>query len=144
MTSNTDWYRNKLAQMRGHGQPQARQPQPSYPPQGVPQYGQPQQVPQYGQPQQFQPQQGQAPFDPNLALPPGSIGVHDFTKVAGLWRGGKAHKLNQNPCPECGSVQYYENLGPRRGPQPAPHCYNCGYNGLFEQGLPGSWGVATH
>jgi hypothetical protein len=132
--SNADWYRNKLSQLRGP-EP-APQPRPSYPQQGVPQYAQ-QQV----QPQQFQQPPGE--FNPNLALPPGSIGLHDFTRVMGLWRGGKGHKLNPEPCPSCGSNQYYENLGPRRGPQPAPHCYNCGYNGLFEQGLPSSWGATT-
>jgi hypothetical protein len=54
---------------------------------------------------------------------------------------GVGGRLNPEPCPACGGNQYFATLGPkRRGPEPAPHCYNCGYNGgLFEQGLESSW-----
>jgi hypothetical protein len=58
-----------------------------------------------------------------------------------VWRGGKGHKIDSDPCPECGSVRYYSRTGEgaRRGPPPAPHCFDCGYNGMFEQGLASSW-----
>ena len=58
------------------------------------------------------------------------------------WRGGKAHKIDAQPCPHCGSDKYYsrDGDGPRRGPPPAPHCFECGFNGMFEQGLATSWG----
>jgi hypothetical protein len=55
---------------------------------------------------------------------------------------GIGAQLNPNPCPNCGASLFYEQLGKqkRRGPEPAPHCFSCGYNGLFEQGLQSSWG----
>ena len=57
------------------------------------------------------------------------------------WRGGKAHKVDTEPCPECGSNKYYSRTGAevRRGPPPAPHCFACGYNGMFTQGLSSTW-----
>jgi hypothetical protein len=63
--------------------------------------------------------------------------------VARFWKGGQAHKVDRQPCPQCGSPQFYSRTqGIRRGPPPAPHCYNCGYNGgLFDQGDPTMWGV---
>lgn len=57
------------------------------------------------------------------------------------WRGGKAHKVDPYPCPECGSANFSSRSeGAMRGPPPAPHCFNCGYNGMFTQGLATSWG----
>ena len=54
---------------------------------------------------------------------------------------GIGHRLNPDPCPQCGANLFYADLGKvRRGPAPAPHCFTCGYNGgLFEQGLESSW-----
>ena len=127
--SNLDWYRNKLAQARGQEptpQQQAYAPRPSY---GMP----PQQV----QPQQFQvTEPPQVPSEVAWANKLSQTAIH-------ARRGGKGHLLNPDPCPECGSPHFYSNLGPSRGPQPAPHCWNCGYNGLFEQGMPSSWGATV-
>jgi predicted RNA-binding Zn-ribbon protein involved in translation (DUF1610 family) len=37
-------------------------------------------------------------------------------------------------CPECGSGNFFTRSSTvKRGPAPAPHCTECGYNGLFEQ-----------
>lgn len=57
------------------------------------------------------------------------------------WQGGKAHKIDPDPCPQCGSNQYFSRTGAevRRGPPPAPHCFSCGFNGMFDQGLASSW-----
>lgn len=54
---------------------------------------------------------------------------------------GKAHTTDTQPCPQCGSPQFFSRAGHnKRMPPPAPHCYNCGYNdGMFEQGLEGNW-----
>jgi hypothetical protein len=53
---------------------------------------------------------------------------------------GKGARLNPDPCPNCGGSLYYHDLGKKsRGPQPAPHCFTCGYNDLFEQGLESNW-----
>ena len=49
---------------------------------------------------------------------------------------------NPDPCPGCGSPLFIENLPggkKRRGPAPAPHCFSCGWNGLFDQGLESNW-----
>ena len=55
-------------------------------------------------------------------------------------RPGKGATLNPDPCPNCGGNLFYADLGlKRRGPPPAPHCFTCGYNELFEQGLESNW-----
>lgn len=75
------------------------------------------------------------------------VSVSDLLNIqqaTGKAQPGQGHRLNPDPCPSCGSNQYFEVLsGKRRGPPPAPHCYNCGYNGLFEQGLEGNWANAA-
>ena len=118
----SDWYRNKFGR-----QPQARQ-------QYVP-------FQQQGQPQQ--PPPGYIPIStPNDGKPPpGATNVHNFWDMMLLWRGGKAHKIDAEPCPQCGSVRYYSRTGEgaRRGPPPAPHCFDCGFNGLFDQGMASTW-----
>lgn len=123
--SNVDWYRNKIAALRGSppAAPQQRYQQPVY---------QPYQQPQYQQPPQVQQRQ-----------PPPPVTMENLYAAAGYWTGGKAHRIDRDPCPECGSNQFYSRTdGTRRGPPPAPHCYNCGYNGMFQQGDPTTWGVA--
>jgi predicted RNA-binding Zn-ribbon protein involved in translation (DUF1610 family) len=118
-----------MAQVRGP-QPQARQQYPQQPQQyQQPQYQQVQQMPQQ-QPQYQQVQQQEPVTIANL-----------WDKMT-VWRGGKAHQVDREPCPECGSSQYFSrSSGARRGPPPAPHCYNCGFNGLFEQGEATTWGA---
>lgn len=64
-----------------------------------------------------------------------------------LWQGGEAHKKEGHlSCPSCGSSTGYTaysgmNAGSARvnGQQPRPHCFECGYNGSFAQGLETSW-----
>jgi hypothetical protein len=37
------------------------------------------------------------------------------------------------PCPNCGSGNYFSRTqGVMRGPAPAPHCMDCGHNGLYD------------
>ena len=62
-----------------------------------------------------------------------------------FYRGGEGHRTNPNACPRCGGNQFFDHVAvSKRGPTPAPHCYNCGYNdGMFEQGLPTSWGATS-
>ena len=53
---------------------------------------------------------------------------------------GKGARLNPDPCPNCGGNLYYarpREEAPRS--TPAPHCFTCGYNDLFEQGLESNW-----
>jgi hypothetical protein len=70
--------------------------------------------------------------------------LSDLFKIqeAGHGTPGQGGRLNPDPCPNCGGPLFIENLGgKRRGPPPAPHCFNCGHNGLFEQGLASNWGA---
>jgi predicted RNA-binding Zn-ribbon protein involved in translation (DUF1610 family) len=74
---------------------------------------------------------------PRPGLP---VTLENLYEMAGHWHGGKAHQVDTQPCPNCGSNQFFSrSQGIRRGPPPAPHCYNCGYNGLFEQGDMATW-----
>jgi hypothetical protein len=124
MNSDSSWYSRKFG---GQQQPQAQRPPPGY----IPGYQPPQ------QPQQFAPQQQvqQAP-----QAPP-KVTIDNLWGAMQVWRGGKAHKIDAEPCPECGSARYYSRTGEgaRRGPPPAPHCFDCGYNGMFQQGMASSW-----
>lgn len=124
MSDSQSWYQRKLAAVRQQAPPPP-QPQQVRPLQEIPPNQQQQFV-------QFQPQGQQ--------VPRGAVNMGNFWDMMQLWKGGKAHQIDRDPCPECGSDQYYSRTsGPRRGPPPAPHCFQCGYNGLFEQGLPSSW-----
>jgi len=123
-----DWYARRLNQQQ---QPQAYQrqaPAPYQPPVPV-QY---QYVPQ--------PHQHQVPPPPP---PNGSVTHENFMQMASQWRGGAAMKNDPGGCPECGSPRYYSRSKTvSRGPAPAPHCFDCGWNGLFDQGDPTTWGAA--
>lgn len=133
MTDTAGWYQRKMASLRGVApSPPQRAP---YQQQQSPQFQQVPSVQRQG-PQQYQPQQPQQQEAVTIANLWGAMNV---------WHGGKAHQIDSQPCPECGSNQYYSRTnGPRRGPPPAPHCYNCGYNGgLFDQGDPSTWGAST-
>ena len=59
----------------------------------------------------------------------------------GVTKGGEAAR-NAMTCPSCGSGNVFNRargntLG---GASPAPRCYECGWNGLYDQGQQGSWG----
>jgi hypothetical protein len=146
MSDTASWYQRKLAQMRGGPQqqpyPQARA-NPGMPPQQWAPQVQPVQAPvQQGQfvPQQYaQPQQT---YDETQKMEGASLTtLLDVQRATGTARPGQGERLNPDPCPNCGKGLFYANLGKtRRGPPPAPHCFNCGFNGLFEQGLESSWG----
>jgi hypothetical protein len=132
--------------MRG-AQPPGRSPAPvaRYQP-APPQQYQPQQPQGFVQQQGPQPQQDYTPPPPNdydSTTKQGQASLSDLLALqsqTGRAKGGIAHRTNPNPCPSCGSkTSYVENWGARRGPQPAPHCLECGYNGLFEQGLQSAW-----
>lgn len=44
-----------------------------------------------------------------------------------------ATRLDGDICPNCGSNDYsIRTMGVRRGPPPAPHCFQCGHNGMFD------------
>jgi hypothetical protein len=116
------WARNLGTPSRAPAQQPQRYQQP--PQQQAPQYQQ--QAPQY--------QQAQQQVDPNRPL----------IEQAMSWRGGEAHRTETVPCPKCGGGHFYSrSQGISRGPAPAPMCFDCGFNGMFEQGDPATWQTAA-
>jgi len=140
--SAQDWYARRLAPQ----QPQQQSPRSTYPgatnapgrPQQQQQYPQAYQQPVY-QPQQ-QPQQPQQPVQ--YQQPAQAVQFAGYTySGAQNYQGGIAQQLNPDACPSCGGNQYFAKIRTKgRGPDPAGHCYNCGYNELFDQGDSASWG----
>lgn len=135
MTNSSSWWANKLA---------ANEPK---------RYGVtiPTQAPQPVQYPAAQPPQHQAPpqsYNPNLLDPSRPEGAEiPMGQAMRLWRGGEAHKKEGHlACPSCGSATGYTaysgmSAGNARvgGHVPRPHCFECGYNGSFAQGLESSW-----
>ena len=62
-----------------------------------------------------------------------------------MWRGGEAHRKDGNKvCPECGSGNVFSRMAKGAGSgingnAPAPRCYECGWNGLYDQGMEANW-----
>lgn len=128
--ADTGWYARRLG---GQQTLPPQNPNPNYPPTYQPTAPPPGPPPnQYQQPQPVGP--GGQP------LPEGQIPIMDAVQ---MWRGGPAHRTDPHPCPSCGGQHYYSRTqGPSRGPAPAPMCFDCGYNGMFDQGDPAIWGSA--
>jgi hypothetical protein len=61
------------------------------------------------------------------------------------WKGGEAHRKEAgNTCPECGSSNVFSRMAKGAGSgingnHPAPRCYECGWNGLYDQGIQANW-----
>jgi len=65
-----------------------------------------------------------------------------------LWEGrGEAAKKQGNlTCPECGSGNVFVRTAKGgnttiNGNSPAPRCFECGWNGMYDQASQASWGV---
>lgn len=117
MSSDPNWYARRL----GSPQPQRSSYPPTQSAAPATTYT-PQQTPQGGQ---------------------GVREVDTIYEAAQYWRGGEAHRTETNSCPRCGGQHYYSrSQGIARGPVPAPMCFDCGYNGMFDQGDPSTWGAA--
>ena len=145
--SNASWWANKLNQQQPQSggitvppqQPVQQQPQPVQ--QTVQQQPQPVQQDMTGVP--LQTGERQEVLDPNRDR----NAEVSMTDAMRLWRGGEAHrKEGHMACPNCGSTTSYTaysgmNAGGARvnGQQPRPHCFECGYNGSFAQGLETNW-----
>lgn len=136
MTDNS-WYARALDRARGVAPTQRAAP--------------PQRPQVYVQPQAFAPQQHayypQAPTQPQAYSTDVKFQQADLTTLLklqeqGRGQPGQGSKSNPDPCPGCGGALFIETMPggrKRRGPEPAPHCFTCGYNGLFDQGLESSW-----
>ena len=124
---SASWYQRRLSQMRGQQQPARPYQQPVAPRQPVQGY-------QQGY------QQNLAPPSPPAATPETLTELLELQRQGQALKPGKGARLNPDPCPHCGGNLFYADLGmKRRGPRPAPRCFNCGYNELFEQGLESNW-----
>ena len=61
------------------------------------------------------------------------------------WKGGEAaRKEGNNTCPECGSGNVFSRMAKGAGAgingnAPAPRCYECGWNGIYDQGMEANW-----
>jgi hypothetical protein len=116
------WYQRRVARARQTPAPQQQQQYPQ-------------------QRQAYYPQQQQRPPPGYIPQQPVPTTIGNLWEQMQQWHGGKAHQVDPHPCPECGSDQYFSRTGAeaRRGPPPAPHCFACGYNGMFDQGLASTW-----
>lgn len=131
---------------------QVRQQQAPYQVQPQARYNQPQQqtwsnatttqYPNVQQPQfQQLPYAQQVPQEPQA---PPEVTMDNLFHAMKFWKGGPGAKADPNPCPNCGSNQFFSRAAGKRGPPPAPHCYNCGYNdNLFTQGEATTWGMSA-
>lgn len=133
MSDTQGWYARKVAAFRGQSSAPAP-PATQYAPVQQQAYRgiAPQTMPPHLQPQQEQPRQAGIGFD-------GKVTIENFVGAMSFWKGGKGQQERER-CPNCGDTLWSRTNGTRRGPPPAPLCYHCGYNGMFEQGLPSSWG----
>ncbi len=137
----SDWYSNALARARGQAPPpQQAAPSAGYAPSpGVARWQGDRQVSQQTVNQE---QLAAALGISEDMIPPQIRWAQKLTNAArAAVTNGEAHRTDTEPCPRCGSNQFFSRAsGNKRMPPPAPHCYNCGYNdGMFEQGLATSW-----
>lgn len=74
--------------------------------------------------------------------PNGQVTMGDAIRT---WQGGEAWKKDGHlVCPSCGSNNYFSRTSRTggsmiNGASPAPRCYECGYNGLYEQADQSAW-----
>ena len=102
---------------------------------------QPQPAPVAAQPVQ---EQQPAPVHTKPVLDPNRPENAEITmgEAMRLWQGGQANRMEGHlACPSCGSstgyTEYSASLQP--GGRPRPHCFECGYNGAYQQGDQANW-----
>lgn len=68
-----------------------------------------------------------------------------FGEALKLWKGGEAMRKQGNlTCPECGSPNVFIRSSKSasntvQGNSPAPRCFECGWNGLYDQASQSNW-----
>lgn len=136
MTNSSSWWANKLNQQQPQRGGVVLPPVQTSQPQPVRHAPQVQE-----QSRPLNTGERQDVLDPNRA-PNDEVSMGEAMR---LWRGGEAHRKEGHlECPECGSTTgytAYSSAGSARinGQQPRPHCFECGYNGSFSQGLQSNW-----
>jgi hypothetical protein len=70
-------------------------------------------------------------------------GQIDMATAIRSWKGGEAHRIDGGlTCPRCGSKNVFSRSnGSVGGRVPAPRCFECGWNGIYEQADQASWSV---
>jgi DNA-directed RNA polymerase subunit RPC12/RpoP len=70
-------------------------------------------------------------------------GQTDMGTAIRMWRGGEAHSVDGHlACPRCGSKNMFSRSnGNTLQKAPAPRCFECGWNGLYQQAEQASWAV---
>ena len=74
---------------------------------------------------------------------PDADGKIDMGTAMRSWKGGEAHRLDGNlTCPRCGGKNVFSRVNASSGGNvPAPRCFECGWNGVYEQADQVSWTV---
>jgi len=122
----SDWWSKKLAGER------PTPPRPALPPTEVPiRFPQ---APQHQQGQQRTARSDEGPEPETLS---------EFLR-SNRTKGGEATRKENMTCPDCGSPYVFSRTGRGsgttiNGAAPAPRCYECGWNGLYDQANQGNW-----
>jgi hypothetical protein len=131
----SDWWSKKLVGQQPTPQRTYQTP-PSSPSVRIPHVQQP-------QTQETQQQVKQNVLDPTR----GPTEQLTMGEALRLWKGGEAHRKEGNmTCPDCGSIYIFTRTGRGagttvNGASPAPRCYECGWNGMYDQASQANWGV---
>jgi hypothetical protein len=94
--------------------------------------------------QQPQPQQTQQRVLDENRAPTENVSMGEAIR---LWKGGEAAKKQGDmSCPDCGSQNIFVRTAKGgntmiSGNAPAPRCFECGWNGIYDQGSQSSWAV---
>jgi predicted RNA-binding Zn-ribbon protein involved in translation (DUF1610 family) len=121
MNTMTDWWSKKLAGEK----PTA--PRPNLPP--------------VESPVRF-PQAQNPPNRVTSQQPDPNVKPESFSEALrmGYTKGGEAARQEQT-CPDCGSGYVFTRAkgNMQNGASPAPRCYECGWNGMYDQASQSAW-----
>lgn len=73
----------------------------------------------------------------NPTVLPDDATLSDYLR-SGATKGGQAARKENATCPACGG-NYLFSRGGVSSINPAPRCYECGWNGMYEQADQSSW-----
>ena len=135
----SDWWSRRLSDSPARPAPRPEASPPVTPPTrwGI---QVPAQTPAQVPPQHPQPSGNQRVLDENRA-PTENITMGEALR---LWKGGEAARREGGmTCPACGSRHVFSRAKGTmvNGATPAPRCFECGWNGIYEQGEQSNWAV---
>lgn len=134
--SSSDWWARRIS-----GNPPAPRTQPS----SIPPTSPPLRFPVQQQQPVYQ-QHSQTVGNQRLLDESQPADAHiDMGSAIRMWKGGEAmRKQGDLRCPECGSANVFHRVAKGgnttiNGKAPAPRCFECGWNGIYDQGLETNW-----